>query len=409
MNIIIVHDYAFSEGGAAKIAFDIAKMMAARGHRVIFFSAMPPISPDLVEHHIEVICLNQQDILHDPNRIRAVFQGLWNFKAAHKMRKLLSSLSPNDTILHVHALQKALSSSVVHVAHKMGFPIVYHLHDYGIACPNMGFFDYPAQKICYRRAMSIDCLFRNCDSRSYPQKCWRILRQYVQTYFGGIPSFINSVIYISDYSMEFLRPYLPPKQRKYFLSNPLDVQKLDRVKAEIHDAFLFVGRLSPEKNPSLLARAAYELNVPVVFIGKGNKPEEEEYLRQLNPKASFLGWVPHEQLYRYMSQARALVFPSIWGETQGLSAFEAQAYGLPVIVSNECAAREAVIGNKTGILFQNNSLSDLKYAMQQLMDNTIAKDMSCNAYTNFWNHYRTSDEYADCLEKIYHETIQYNH
>lgn len=37
MNVIIVNDFAYVDGGASRIAVDTAKMMATYGHNVIFF------------------------------------------------------------------------------------------------------------------------------------------------------------------------------------------------------------------------------------------------------------------------------------------------------------------------------------------------------------------------------------
>lgn len=209
MNVIIVNDFAYVNGGAARVAIDTAKLLAARGHRVIFFAAVGPVAEELQNiENMKVICLNQYDILHDSNRLRAALQGIWNFKAAKAMRKILDKMSPKDTIIHIHALQKAISSSIIPIAKKYGFKIIYHVHDYGLACPNLGFFDYRRQQICTRRALSMGCIACNCDSRRYIHKLWRVFRQMVQIYIGGMPGNIDGFIFLNQFGRNVLEKYL---------------------------------------------------------------------------------------------------------------------------------------------------------------------------------------------------------
>lgn len=403
MNIIIVNDYAYINGGAGQIAFQTAKLLNKEGHHVIFFSAVGPVDENLSKSGIEVVCLGQYDILNDPNRVRAAILGLWNFRAGVEMKKVLSNFSPDNTIIHIHGLSKSLTTSIVRVAHSMGFKILYHLHDYGIACPNLGFFNYREQQICHRRAMGFDCVFTNCDSRSYAQKMWRLLRQIIQKNIGGVPKYIDGFIYISQFSLNMLKEYIPKQSRLYYLRNPLEVEKTHPIEVRNNKAFIFVGRLSKEKNPALLAKAARDLDVPVIFVGDG---EERNHIKTIYPKAEIVGWVHHQKIYKYMNRARTLVFPSLLGETQGLTAFEAQAYGVPVIVSDECAAREAIIPGKTGWTFHNNSLKDLKKHMTMALDDHTIEIMGRESFHSFWDNGNSkNEEYIHKLKDIYIETL----
>lgn len=403
MNIIIINDYAYINGGAGQIAFQTAKLLNKEGNHVVLFSAVGPVNEDLIKSGIEVVCLGQYDILNDPNRVRAAILGLWNLRAGLKMKNILSNFSPDDTIIHIHGLSKSLTTSVVRVAHYMGFKIIYHLHDYGIACPNLGFFDYKTQQICHRRAMGFDCVSTNCDSRSYMQKIWRLLRQTIQENIGGLPKYIDGFIYISQFSLNMLKEYIPKQSRLYYLRNPLEVEKTYPIEVRNNKPFIFVGRLSKEKNPALLAKAARDLDVPVIFVGDG---EERNHIKAIYPKAEIVGWVHHQKIYEYMSRARTLVFPSILGETQGLAAFEAQAYGVPVIVSDECAAREAIMPGKTGWVFRNNSLEELKRCMNMALDDYIIETMGQKSFYRFWEDGNNkNEEYIHKLKEIYIEIL----
>jgi uncharacterized protein (TIGR00725 family) len=73
----------------------------------------------------------------------------------------------------------------------------------------------------------------------------------------------------------------------------------------------------------------------------------------------------------FLMRARALVFPSLWYETLGLSAIEAMANGVPVIVSDRCAASEFVQNGYSGLHFQGGSVESLAQQLRRLRDGEV--------------------------------------
>lgn len=116
-------------------------------------------------------------------------------------------------------------------------------------------------------------------------------------------------------------------------------------------AMLYVGRISKEKNLELLAQAARRLQaegVPArpIFVGDGPFLEE---LRRLLPGAIFTGVLRGEQLAAAYASASFFVFPSTT-DTFGNVILEAQASGLPVIVSDAGGPCELVASGKDGLV-----------------------------------------------------------
>lgn len=403
MNVILVNDFAHVNGGAGQVALKTAELLSSAGVKVILFSAVGPVSPALEEKkNLQVICLGQKDILHDPCRVRAICQGFWNWRAAAEFDLLLKKYSPRDTIIHIHTLSKAISTSILPVARKYRFKTVYHMHDYGIACPNMGFYNYRKNIICKKRAMNIQCILCNCDSRSYLHKGWRVIRQWIQQRIGKLPNSIDCMIYISRFSFNILRPYLRGGQSAEYLPNFVDVKRNERIEVENNHAFIFIGRMSPEKNPELLAEAAKTLGVPVIFIGSGVCADS---VKKINSNAILTGWLSHEQMEFYLKQARALVFPSKWYEGQPLTVLEAKAYGIPAIVSDVCAARDEIEDDKTGLLFKSEDKSALINCMQKLEDDSTIRLMSKAAYSEYWDKGFDNHQYLKKLIMIYQKVL----
>lgn len=404
MNIVILSDFAYVDGGASKIALGSAVALAERGHQVLIFSAVGPIDPKLREvEGLTVVCLNQHEIVSDPNRLRAVVRGFWNRNAANRLCEMLAGLSPADTVVHLHTWTKALSSSVVRAATSLGFRIVLTLHDYFSVCPTGSFFIHPTKQLCSLRPMSAACISTNCDSRNYGHKLWRVGRQWVQNHPGRLPDGIREFISISDLSQQLIAPLLPPKVHLHRVSNFIDMEQSKPADVEAFSTFSFAGRLSPEKGPGLLAECARMLNLEVRFIGGG--PLQDELMR-VGPSISVTGWLPPLEARDFIRRSRALVFPSLWYETQGLVVAEAAAMGVPVIVPSTSAAREWVEDGVTGLIFQGGNVHDLALKVACLRDNpAFAHDLGREAYDRYWQRPATLLRHCEALEETYRQML----
>lgn len=395
MKIIILSDFAFINGGNAQVALNTAVDLAKKGYNITLFTAVGPIADFLRNiSNLRVICLNQYDILSDPNRVRAIINGLWNFKARREFKFLLKNFDIKDTIIHIHSCSKALSSSCVQVANQMGFRIIYHLHDYGIACPNMGFYNYKKDCICKKKAMSIQCLISDCDSRNYFHKIWRCIRQFIQIKIAKMPSQISAFIAVSNFSMNILRLYLKDEKNVYIIENKingiLDDKKIDVSK---NKNIIFIGRLSPEKNPVILAKSTKMMDIPVIFIGSGQCERE---IQEANKKAVITGWLDKTKMREYIEKARVLVLTSSWYETQGMVVAEVGKNGIPSIVPSNNAATDFVIHEYNGLIFKNKDINSLKYMINKILDDNFVKYLGNNVF----NYYKQNENNVDYIKKL---------
>lgn len=402
-NIIIVNDFAHINGGASQVALTSALELAKNGYAVTLISAVAPIMPQLKHNNLTVYCLQQYEIIKDPNRFRAIIQGLWNFRAARLAKKVLNNLSSQNTIIHLHGWTKGLSSSVIRVAAKGNFRIVCTMHDYFLACPNGGFFNYKQNTICTIKPLSVKCVCTNCDARSYSQKLWRCVRQIIQRYFGRMPSAIKHYISVSDFSSRILTPFLPDNAKTYCIHNPIEISQQDPVKVEQNENFVYVGRLTKEKGVIQFAQAAQQHDIHVQFIGDGCCKKE---IANRYAKASILGWVAREKLIQLLQDARVLVLPSLWYETQGLVVLEAAALGIPAIVPDTSAAREFVVDGETGLWFKGGDVNDLAQKMKILLNDSVVQSMGQKAYSKYWAKPATLENHVDMLLECYLQVLQ---
>lgn len=397
--VIVLNDFAAVNGGSAQIAISSLYGLAGLVPEVVFLAAVDRPPSDLAERGVQCVLLGQQEILQEPNRSRAIVQGLWNRKAARVLASLLRQSDPAHTVVHLHGWHKALSSSVVRTARKRGFKVVLTLHDYFAACPNGGFYNYPRGHVCPLRGMSPACMVTNCDARNFGHKMYRVCRQFVQNHFGCLPQGLSHFIYYSDTARSHLRDYLPASAMLHWVDNPISIPQGPPADVAVNSKFVFLGRVAREKGARLFAEATRQAGVEAMVIGAG---PEEASLRSEYPAIRWKGWQSRETVSKLLGQARCLVFPSVWFETQGLVVREAAALGIPSIVSDVTAAREWVDDNRNGLLFTSNDLDSLHKKITWLKDDDkLAASLGREAYRQYWATATTRSDHSRSLIKVY--------
>jgi glycosyltransferase involved in cell wall biosynthesis len=135
-------------------------------------------------------------------------------------------------------------------------------------------------------------------------------------------------------------------------------------------SLLYVGRISKEKNLPILAEAFKRLsanhpNLNLVMTGDG--PYTEEMRQHLSgTKTVFTGVLKGEELASLYASCDMFVFPSTT-DTFGNVILEAQASGLPVIVTNQGGPHENVEHNKTGLIVDDVDAEKLIQATETLL------------------------------------------
>ena len=132
------------------------------------------------------------------------------------------------------------------------------------------------------------------------------------------------------------------------------------------DYFLVVSRLVPYKRVDLAIQACNQLHEKLVIVGTGS--ELQNLKKIAGPTITFLGQVQDEQLPDLYAHAKAFIFPQ--EEEFGITAIEAQSAGIPVVAFSGGSAKEIIIPDVTGILFDHQTVADLVKALSLLKNHT---------------------------------------
>ncbi len=146
---------------------------------------------------------------------------------------------------------------------------------------------------------------------------------------------------------------------------------------------LYVGRISKEKNLDVLAGAFHLLRritdrVQLILVGDG--PYRKQMEKRLGKaQVLFTGYLEGEALARAYASSDLFVFPSAT-DTFGNVVLEAQASGLPVIVTDQGGPKENVIAGKTGMVVPAGDEETLvKTVMALMRDKARLESMKINA------------------------------
>ena len=171
-----------------------------------------------------------------------------------------------------------------------------------------------------------------------------------------------------DFFATQVAKWTPQRQQ---LRSELQIQPGDHV-------LLYVGKISPVKNPLLLPQALAHLkadsrlnSIVVVVVGDGElRGALEAELEAVIPgRWCGMGFQNQQQLGRFYALADTLVLPSIQGETWGLVVNEALQFGLNVICSDKVGSSVDLVQNSsTGRVHRSNDSQSLAMAISDVQN-----------------------------------------
>lgn len=134
------------------------------------------------------------------------------------------------------------------------------------------------------------------------------------------------------------------------------------------------GRICYQKAPwrfKSLARGCADLPVDFAWIGNGDSRQELMTEGALPDKVRVTRWLSRGGVYAELAAADVFVLPSLW-EGMPLALIEAQAAGLPAVVSDVAGNRDIVIDGQTGFVCQTDA--QFLQRTRQLIEDLALRD-----------------------------------
>lgn len=409
MKILLVNKFNFLRGGSDKYFLDVADVLGKKsGVEVAKFCMTHPDNlPDpysrywVSEVNYSSRCWRQ--------KARAAARALWSFEAARKFELLIKDFKPD--VIHLHNIYHQISPSILPIAKKYNIPVLMHIHDYKLVCPNYKMFtDGQIDESC-RGGAYWHCLTKRCLKGSLAMSALATLEMYLhhkilKVYEKNIDLYLSP----SEFTRRKLIEWGMPAEKIKTFYHYVDTGKY-RPNFALGDYALFFGRLEPEKGVDTLLKAMSLSHAPKLkIIGSGSDHKRLKAMTlklNLGKRVEFLGPKHGDELVKLVADSFLVVVPSRYYEVFGLVTLEAAALGKLVLAADCGGLAEAVNNHRTGLLFRYNSAEDLATKLDWCFENPkqtveMAKQGRRAAEANF-----SRDQHFKKLMVIYQEAKKY--
>ena len=252
----------------------------------------------------------------------------------------------------------------------LGKPIVIEHHGFQPICPNGQLLFQPTQTACPGHFMAGN--FGECIRCNASLGTARTIRMWLLTFPRR---WLCQQIAVNILPTAWLGSLLRLKRMETIVHGlpRTDLVQINTIPSK--PLFAFVGRLVTTKGVRVLLEAAQRLKAKglefrVKIAGQGpDRGLLEDFSRELGLQScvEFLGYVSPEDLPEILSNASAVVMPSLAGEVFGLAAAENMSNGRLVIASDLGSLSE-VVGD-SGMIFTAGDSVALGHRMEEVIAN----------------------------------------
>lgn len=380
--VLLVHNYYQIGGGEHTVFQNEKEMLERHGHSVSTYT----------RSNDELKC-NKLKLLLLP------FSTIWSFRSYWDARRQIRENQID--VVHCHNTFPLISPSVYYAARSLRVPVVQTVHNFRFLCPN-GLFFCNGQ-VCekcrvngnFRQAMKNGCYRDSCIQTAVAVAMLKVHR-WLGTYRK-----IN-YIFLTDFSRKKFEGFLDVEAENVFIKPNFvtrpEVSSFDRFQKK----FIYAGRLDENKGIRFLVKAweALPRDCELHIYGDGPLRELCEEAAKKSDNIRLFGFRPQQEILDDLSDAAALVFPSIWFETFGMTLAESFSLGRPVLAADLGNHGSLVRESGGGVVYAVGDEAAFCRGVRELLENNAVysrKAQEC--YENYLNEESNYEQ----LRRIYDE------
>ncbi|MFT2007810.1 glycosyltransferase family 4 protein [Pontibacter sp. 13R65] len=386
MRILIIHNHYKQVGGEDTVFFAEAALLEKHGHEV------------------EKFAFSNNNVVSALDKVQAALGVVYNPKSARLIRDKMQEFKPD--VVHVHNFFPLVSPAVFSVCQQLGVPVVMTLHNYRLVCPSaLLFYKGKVQTENINQVFPVKAILNKVYRESAFQTASVVLATGVHKLLGTWRNKIDRFIVLTPGAAAlFQNSSLRPKPGQLVVK-PNFTEDLGTGASQRNNYFLFVGRLTPEKGVETLLKAHQLKPFPLKIIGDGPLADKVAAYAAKHAEVEYLGFQKRDRVVQELKQAKALIFPSEWHETFGMTIVEAFSTATPAIAAEIGGAAHLVQERYNGLLYAPGQAAMLAEKVQQLQqDEALANTLAIGARASYEQHYTPQANY-DLLINIYQEVI----
>jgi glycosyltransferase involved in cell wall biosynthesis len=356
MRILLVHNRyrSAAPSGENRVVEQEGEALAGLGHDVMRFGR----SSDEIGHW----SVAKKASL--PARI------VWSRETYRDLTAVLREQRPD--VVHVHNTFPLLGAAVLYACHDARIPVVATIHNYQLACANGAFFR--SGTVCHdcTHGPRVQAVVHGCYRESWAATVPRVLEMSLHQ--RAWRSLVSAYVFVSASERDLLRGIDLAPDRVFIRHNL--IPRRSRPHTPQAWNVIYAGRLDEAKGVRMLMAGwdryrsqSGEGGLNLVIVGGGPLEEEVATWASARPSVEMTGTVSPDRCAELISQARAILLPSIWEETFGLVAVEAMAAGVPPIAAGHGSFTELITPGVDGILFSPGDPAALALAIADVERN----------------------------------------
>ncbi|MEA2827772.1 MAG: hypothetical protein QOG43_2211 [Actinomycetota bacterium] len=338
MRVLLVHNRyrSTSPGGEDRVVDQEADALAHDGHQVERFERF--------NDEIDGLTATRKALLP--------FQVLWSDDARRSLVGALRTFKPD--VVHVHNTFPLLSPSVLYASRAEGVPVVATVHHYRLVCASgtlfrdgsvchdcVGKLPLPAVRHgCYHD--SVLATVPLAAARVVHARAWRTM--------------VSAYLFLSRAQRDILaQDGLPPER---LFVKPNFVLPMPRADGP-GDVVVYAGRLAVVKGVDLLMDAWDRFRAehgagPLRLAVAGAGPLQERVVAWSKGRddVDWMGMLSRADCADLVAGARAVLVPSRWEETFGLTVVEGMAAGVPSVAPAHASFPDLITDGVDGVLFE---------------------------------------------------------
>lgn len=379
-HVLIVHNEYQYAGGEDVVVRQDAQLLESKGHQVAFYRR------------------NNEELkqYHKFQKLMLPLTTCFSLKTYREVRKLIREKQID--IVHVHNTLPLISFSCYYAAKKEHVKLVQTIHNFRLVCPNALF--YRDNHICE------ECLSKGL-MQGVKHGCYRGSK--IQTMIVALAMKLHRIVKTFDLPDAYIAltqfnkdkiSSLITLEKIHVKPNYLNVCLPEKttIEEEEYSYYVYAARLERVKGIFVLLDAFKELQHQKLLI-LGTGPDEEkvkEYIdRNQMDNVICKGFTPHDEAVGYISQAKAVIYPSLWYEGFPMTIVESLACGTPIIASDTPNLAERIKHGETGETFMTGNAHDLIKAVRQI------DDMEQEQYKMLRSQAKA------CYDKVFTEEVVY--
>ncbi|MEQ8517451.1 MAG: glycosyltransferase [Cytophagales bacterium] len=386
MRIISIHTFYKNHGGGEDVVFNNeTKLLRNNGHEV------------------ECLVFSNESIGGVLSQLFYFFNSIYNSRSARVLKERILAFQPD--IIHVHNTFFVASPAVFRIAKKYGIPVVHTLHNYRLICPSATL--YHNGKIyteSTEKLFPVKAIFRKIYRNSMLQTTLVVLITAIHKIAGTYKNCIDRFIILNNFSKPIFEKSSLRIDQSKMVFKPNYVDDPNILSSEKEDYYIFLGRLTEEKGVLTILEAFKSSGLKIKIFGSGELEPQVLKASEKYDNIEFHGFKDRSELMLLISSAKALIFPSEWYETFGLTIIEAFSVGTPVIVSDIGGHSELVLEGENGFHFKAGDPKDLNSVLEKFEVYENKNQLSLNARKEYELNYTPEKNYNYLIE-IYNSMI----